>query len=305
MINTSSRGPPSMLLSLYIREESKEVQRAERWYSMLNVDSKKRVIAAVSTATVQTRRKVLRLITNCKKNNLNFLVDCGAEISVIPASQDHKNKIPISYLYTANGTLIPVYDHVILELNLSSRRPYLWDFFVADIDRPILGIDFLAHFKILLDPYSRTLIDSVTNFKIKCGSEDSLRCYSISATPSSTNQYSDILKNFPNLMAPSNLLFLPHVNSDVRHHLITKGPPTACHPRRLSSAQLRIAKEEFRLMMQLGICRPSSSPWASPLHMVPKDDSSWRVVGDYRTLNDKTPRLIPSSPYTRLDINLS
>ena len=255
---------------------------------MRNVQPKKRVIAAVSAGAVQTHRKATRLITHCKQNNLDLLVDSGAEISAIPASQKYKDKSPISYLYAANGTLIPVFDYVILELNLGARRPYLWHFYVADIDRPILGIDFLSHFKILIDPYARLLIDSVTNVKIKCGSINSPQCYSISATPSRTNLYAEILKSFPNLVAPSNILFLPPVTNNIRHHLLTKGPPTSYRPRRLSPAQLKIAKEEFRLMMQLGICRPSSSPWAASLHMVPKDGGSWRVVGDYRALNSKT-----------------
>ena len=69
-------------------------------------------------------------------------------------------------------------------------------------------------------------------------------------------------------------------------------------------------------MEKAGICQKASSPWASPLHMVPKQDGTWRPCGDYRCLNtvttpdryplpnmgDITNGLAGSQYYTKLDL---
>ena len=52
--------------------------------------------------------------------------------------------------------------------------------------------------------------------------------------------------------------------------------------------KLAAAKAEFAKMEQLGIIHRSSSPWASPLHMVEKPGGGWRHCGDFRRLNDVT-----------------
>ena len=74
----------------------------------------------------------------------------------------------------------------------------------------------------------------------------------------------------------------------IRHHIITKGRPCAERTRRLAAEKFKAAREEFQLSIQRGICKPSSSEWASPLHMVQKKNGSWRLCGDYQRLNELT-----------------
>lgn len=53
--------------------------------------------------------------------------------------------------------------------------------------------------------------------------------------------------------------------------------------------KLTIAWHEFAQMKKLGIVCRSSSPWASPLHMVAKKTpGAWHPCGNYRQLNSVT-----------------
>lgn len=225
-----------------------------------------------------------RLFVREKNSGDRYLVDTGACISVIPArSRDRKH--PTNFpLYAANGTTIKTYGEDKRTLNVGLRRPLSWTFVIADITSPIIGADFLFHHHILVDLRGRQLLDAKTGMTSK-GTLAYSKVPTVYSVPGG-EWYYDLLRKYPNITRPSTVLQKP--KHQVQHFIETKGPPVTGKARRLTPDRYNAAREEFLKMVDEGICRPSNSPYASPLHIVMKKDGKMRFCGDYRRLNEQT-----------------
>ena len=96
---------------------------------------------------------------------LRFLVDTGAEVSIIPARPEDRRLHTGRNLQAANGALIPCYGErsVTPRFHLASGiKPFPWVFLVAEVVLPILGADFLAHYNLLVDVRGQRVIEGDT-----------------------------------------------------------------------------------------------------------------------------------------------
>ncbi|GFW76070.1 hypothetical protein TNCV_2057171 [Trichonephila clavipes] len=221
-----------------------------------------------------------------RKSGQKFLIDSGSEICVIPPSPT-MNKSPQSNfsLFAANNTKIPAYGMVRKELNLGLRRPFIWTFIIADVSSPIIGADFLKHFNLLIDlKKKKRLVDVETSLFTSCVFSNIVQPSIL--TVDANISFKNILSEYPDLSNPS--LISKSASHGTVHHIITTGPPVTAKPRRLHPKLYDAVKVEFEFLLAQGIIRPSKSPWSSPLHVVPKSDSTVRPVGDYRQLNSVT-----------------
>ena len=80
---------------------------------------------------------------------------------------------------------------------------------------------------------------------------------------------------------------IPSARTDIKHHIETGDtPPIKSKCRPLNPIIGEKVKERLDNLEHRGIIRKSSSPWASPILVVAKGENDFRLVADYRRINE-------------------
>ena len=103
-----------------------------------------------------------------------FLVDTGAEISVFPVTgMAMRTAQPGASLVAASGSTIRTFRKHTITLRFAMKQ-YRWDFVIAEVSRPLLGVDFLWANSLLVDLRGKRLMDAETYFSSPLGEAGAL-----------------------------------------------------------------------------------------------------------------------------------
>ena len=95
-----------------------------------------------------------------RRNGRQYLVDTGAEFSILPASlEDKRRHDPTEVLEAANGSSVPVYGRRTVTMNFGSGRSFSHEFLLAGVTKPLLGVDFFNSNNIGIDTKGRRMFD--------------------------------------------------------------------------------------------------------------------------------------------------
>jgi len=155
--------------------------------------------SAQSTPNTSTRR----LFVTERFSKTTFLIDTGADVSVVPVLPQNKRNKSKFTLCIANGTPIATFGQKLLQLDFGLRRNFQWPFYIAEVSKPILRTDFLSHFNLLVDIRQRRLMDGNTNVKA-LGQIANISALQLSCLNSNVAaSYRDILSDFQSLTQSS------------------------------------------------------------------------------------------------------
>ena len=222
----------------------------------------------------------LRVMVSVEGKEAISLIDTGAACTLIKESFwltlcKDKRRVPLlkpvkEQLVTLTGEKLPVKGRTIIKLFDEVMEVIVTDKIKHDL---LLGNDTLTVLNALIDCGNRVVTLKGNQYRCTVPDEMDLElghteiCKWVEAFP-------DVFQE--NIGCTDGV----HVYIDTGDH-----SPIRQRAYRIPLTRRQVVEEEVNKMLEKGVIRPSQSPWASPVTLVPKKDGSIRFCIDYRQLN--------------------
>jgi hypothetical protein len=176
-------------------------------------------------------------------------VDKGADLCMYPRSilRGPANKDAYE-MFAANGTRTATYGIALVSLDCPLIEIFKWRFVIADVTTPIIDVDFLSHYGLLVDPENRHLIDQTTNLS-SVGYRAEAETAAVKTIIGESTCHR-LLAKYPDLTRPP-FFRRETIRHNVEHHIeTTPGPLVHYKLRRLAPNSLKRVKSAFEMMME-------------------------------------------------------
>jgi transposase InsO family protein len=268
--------------------------------------------------------KPIYLFFTINGEEVRGLLDTGSVYSSIPS-----RLLPVntkvspwtsSPLVLAEGSQTTPLGDVNLKINVNGKDDRFP--FAVFKDSPfglILGLDFMRHFRIRIDPITGTykfvpnsVVSSIKLDSVAVVSDseslslplaaDNFMCALQSLESDQKSKIEKLIAHFPQVFAQA----IGHT-SVVEHEIrLSRDAPKIQRPYPTSPLKQQEINRQIDELIDLGLLVPSKSPYASPIFTVPKEKGKfgeWRLVCDFRYINTLT--VNDAQPFRKIDNILS
>ena len=235
------------------------------------------------------RRPELRLRATVLNSDVSMLIDTGSMISLVGRGFSKGlvdwGKASRVKLRLADGSSTEVWREGFISIGLGDLKINQKVTETSLEEAVILGMDFLEENEVILDIPSGVIrlgkwgVSYSLNSRVALPEPLNVRSITYSNV--------EVERDFPGIFGSEEKKF--GRTELVRHHIDTgDSSPIKQRPRRLPFHRWDLANHELEKMLSLGVIEKSSSPWCSPVVLVPKKDGETRFCIDYRALNEVT-----------------
>jgi hypothetical protein len=175
-------------------------------------------------------------------------------------------------LRAANGTKIATYGLTKRLLHLQGRK-YKCKFVIANVNQAILGADLLGRNRLLVDMYSKKLVCPGEWLLIDCALRSAPWLQGICSVAQRVPLEVEALLDQFSTLTNCEIRLSP-VKHNVEHEIKIMGWPFRAQFCKMSPEKLEVAMKGLAALVAMGVGQRSKSPWASPLHMMEKQDCS-------------------------------